>query len=380
LGLGFGGPFAATAIAPPGFRDGDPRRLPFPPIFPLDLRKPKQHTRHHAADRPTEINLLGRRHDAHVPGTPVCQEIDPILPPSYQPIQLPDDHRRDSPGRNSALQPGKGWLRRLTKRPAPGALKAIERCMAEPLEPVNILDVLTDTDNWLHWTQFFSPLSGQEARVEAARARYVTTAFCYGCNLGPTQTAQALQTFDRRQIARIDQHHITEEKLDAAITTIINAYNRFALPKLWGSGKHASADRELGRVVRTAFLLRYLSDAELRQTIHAATNKSEAFNRFLRWVFFGGEGLIASNNRRIQRKRIKYSHLIANCVIFHNVQAQTRVLHQLAREGYPVDEEVLARLSPYLTAYVNRFGNYTLDFQQQVPLPDYTLHLPPLAA
>jgi TnpA family transposase len=140
------------------------------------------------------------------------------------------------------------------------------------------------------------------------------------------------------------------------------------------------AFRELGRVVRTAFLLRYLSDAELRQTIHAATNKSEAFNRFLRWVFFGGEGLIASNNRRIQRKRIKYSHLIANCVIFHNVQAQTRVLHQLAQEGYPVDEEVLARLSPHLTAHVNRFGKYTLDFQRQVPPPDYTLHLPPLTA
>ena len=65
------------------------------------------------------------------------------------------------------------------------------------------------------------------------------------------------------------------------------------------------AFRELGRVVRTAFLLQYLSDADLRQTIHAATNKSEAFNRFIRWVFFGGEGLIASNNRTIQRKRIK---------------------------------------------------------------------------
>ena len=140
------------------------------------------------------------------------------------------------------------------------------------------------------------------------------------------------------------------------------------------------AFRELGRVVRTAFLLRYLSDAELRQTIQAATNKSEAFNRFIRWVFFGGEGLIASNNRGIQRKRIKYSHLIANCLIFHNVHAQTRVLHQLAQEGYPMEEEVLARLSPYLTAHVNRFGSYTCNFQRQVPPPDYTLRLHPLAA
>ena len=122
------------------------------------------------------------------------------------------------------------------------------------------------------------------------------------------------------------------------------------------------------------------TDADLRQTIQAATNKSEAFNRFIRWVFFGGQGVIACNNRTLQRKRIKYSHLVANCVIFHNVYAQTQVLHQLAQEGYAVEEEVLARMSPYLTAHVNRFGSYTLDFQREVPPPDYTLCLPSLAA
>ena len=52
------------------------------------------------------------------------------------------------------------------------------------------------------------------------------------------------------------------------------------------------AFRELGRVVRTIFLLQYISDLELRQVIQAATNKSEAFNKFVQWVCFGGEGVI----------------------------------------------------------------------------------------
>jgi Tn3 transposase DDE domain len=55
--------------------------------------------------------------------------------------------------------------------------------------------------------------------------------------------------------------------------------------------------------------------AELRQTIQAASNKSEAFNRFVQWLFFGGEGIIASNDRAKQRKRIKYNHLIALPVV-----------------------------------------------------------------
>jgi TnpA family transposase len=41
------------------------------------------------------------------------------------------------------------------------------------------------------------------------------------------------------------------------------------------------AFRELGRVVRTIFLLKYISSIELRQMIQRATNKSEAFNKFL---------------------------------------------------------------------------------------------------
>ena len=68
---------------------------------------------------------------------------------------------------------------------------------------------------------------------------------------------------------------------------------------------------------------------------------------------------------------------MANCLIFHNVQAQTRVLHQLADEGHEFDEATLSRLSPYLTEHVNRFGKYTLNLDRDSPTLDYTLDLRP---
>ena len=83
---------------------------------------------------------------------------------------------------------------------------------------------------------------------------------------------------------------------------------------------------ELGRVVRTIFLLKYISDPELRSTIHAATNKSESFNDFVKWIRFGGDGTIEENDRDEQRKLIKYNHLVANLIIFHNVCTLTRLL------------------------------------------------------
>jgi TnpA family transposase len=77
------------------------------------------------------------------------------------------------------------------------------------------------------------------------------------------------------------------------------------------------AFRELGRVVRTIFLLQFINDEDLRRTINAATNIAEAWNGFVQWVAFGGEGVIRQNNREEQRKTIRYNHLVANLVVFH---------------------------------------------------------------
>ncbi len=121
------------------------------------------------------------------------------------------------------------------------------------------------------------------------------------------------------------------------------------------------AFRELGRVVRTVFLLQFISDAELRQQITAATNKVEAYHGFSKWFFFGGDGIIATNDPEQQEKSIKYNDLVANAVIFQNVVDLTDLLQQLKREGYLLEREDVASLSPYLTSHIKRFGDYLID-------------------
>lgn len=106
------------------------------------------------------------------------------------------------------------------------------------------------------------------------------------------------------------------------------------------------AFRELGRAIRTMFLLRYVADPELRKVIHAATNKSEEYNGLAKWAFFGGGGIIAENVRHEQRKLIKYNHLVVNLVILYNVHHMTIVLRKLREEGVEITPEVLAGLSP----------------------------------
>ncbi len=67
------------------------------------------------------------------------------------------------------------------------------------------------------------------------------------------------------------------------------------------------AFRELGRVTRTLFLLRYISEADFRQTIRAETTKVESYNDFQDWITFGGQ-VIKSGDPVEQIKQIKYSN------------------------------------------------------------------------
>ncbi|WP_141540691.1 Tn3 family transposase [Bacillus cereus] len=427
------------------------------------------------------------------------------------------------------IENGEVIIGKLKKKAHPLMLKDLESFIYKKIEHINILDMLSDTEHWLNWTRFFGPVSGYDTKIENVVERYLTTVFCYGCNLGSKQTARSLGNIDRQQIAWINQRHITTEDLDNANQYIINAYNQFDLPKYWGDGTSASADgtkwdvyeqnllsenhiryggyggigyyhvsdtyialfsnfipcgvwegvhildilqnekvdiqpdrihadtqgqsttvfglssllgiqlmprirnwkdlklfrvsknhtyehidelfsgeidwdiieahypdmlrivmsikeskfapstilnklgtyskknklyqafRELDRVIRTIFLLQYMTDEELRSTIQSATNKSEAFNGFTKWLFFGGEGIIAENDREKQHKIIKYNHLIANCLIFYNVFALSRIIQDYMQGENKNGEELISYLSPYVTTHVNRFGKYRID-------------------
>ena len=423
-------------------------------------------------------------------------------------------------------------IQRLDRKQDPPELALLEARLKEDMPPVNILDLLTESEQWLDLHRLFGPLSGFETKIDDPRKRFITTLFCYGCNLGPTQTARSVQGLSRKQVAWLNLRHITEERLDKAIVRVINAFNTFALPKFWGTGKHVSADgtkwsiyeqnllseyhvryggyggigyyhvsdmyialfsnfipcgvheavyildgliknesdvqpdtihgdtqaqsapvfglshllgirlmprirgikqlvfykpdrkakydhinslfteainwelierhypdmlrvaisikagritpsmilrrlgvasrknklyfafRELGRAIRTKFLLNYINDVELRRVIHQSTNKSEQFNDFAQWLHFANDGIIAENIRHEQRKVVKYNHLVANMVILHNVHTMSRTLKVLQEQGVPLSEELLNRLSPYRREHINRLGHYSLDLER----------------
>jgi TnpA family transposase len=138
------------------------------------------------------------------------------------------------------------------------------------------------------------------------------------------------------------------------------------------------AFRELGRVVRTIVLLRYLSEPELREGIAVITNRMESFHNFSsRWLMFGNAGVISDNDPDTMEKILKFNELLANCLIFHTAVDLMRVLNQLQREGYPIVAADVGTLSPYMTKHLRRFGDYVLDLSPPADHPEARLELMP---
>ena len=133
------------------------------------------------------------------------------------------------------------------------------------------------------------------------------------------------------------------------------------------------AFRELGRVVRTVVLLRYLSEPALRATITAITNRAESFHGFADWLGFGAQGgVIAHNDPVYQEKLIKFNQLIANCVLYSTACDITAAANALARGGRVVDAGDLATISPLIRHTIRRFGDWHLDL---TPPPPGEAHL-----
>ena len=79
------------------------------------------------------------------------------------------------------------------------------------------------------------------------------------------------------------------------------------------------AFREVGRVMRTVALLRFLADSGLRARVTAATNKAEAYNGFSAWTPVRQPGRDRRERPGRAGKSVKWNSLLCNVIVFHAI-------------------------------------------------------------
>ena len=124
------------------------------------------------------------------------------------------------------------------------------------------------------------------------------------------------------------------------------------------------ANRDLGRVFKTEFLLSYLSEPQLRSRIRRGLLKVEQLHALARDVYYGRRGRINARELHGQMSSCSCLTLILACVIYWQAKEISRVVRWCKPEDDKIDIALLEHISPIEWDNVILYGQYVLDRAQ----------------
>ena len=124
------------------------------------------------------------------------------------------------------------------------------------------------------------------------------------------------------------------------------------------------ANRDLGRVFKTEFLLSHLSEPQLQTRARRGLLKVEHLHALARDVYYGRRGRINARELREQINSCSCLTLILACIIYWQTKQITRTRRSgaVAEEG--IDATLLQHVSPIECDNVILYGQYVLDRAQ----------------
>ncbi|MDS1269264.1 Tn3 family transposase [Lipingzhangella sp. LS1_29] len=127
-----------------------------------------------------------------------------------------------------------------------------------------------------------------------------------------------------------------------------------------------------GRIVKTLHLLQFLHDESYRRMITAQLNVSESRHGLARKICFGNRGELKQRYRKELEDQLGALGLALNAVVWWNSLYIDTAVTQLRADGFPVTEDMCARLSPLGFDHINFLDSYTF------PQPEVETGLRPL--
>lgn len=123
--------------------------------------------------------------------------------------------------------------------------------------------------------------------------------------------------------------------------------------------KLALALREVGRVERSIFMLRWIIDADLQRRAQMGLNKGEAHHALKRAISFNRKGEIRDRTTEGQHYRISgMNHLLATIIIYWNTRKLSEIVADMTASGVAPPPELLAHVSPLGWEHINLTGEY----------------------
>jgi TnpA family transposase len=128
----------------------------------------------------------------------------------------------------------------------------------------------------------------------------------------------------------------------------------------------ARALEELGRIVKTLYLLAYIDDEAYRRRILNQLNRGEGRHRLARVVFHGKRGELRQRYREGQEGQLGALGLVVNAIVLWNTIYMDAALEQLRAESFDFRDDDVTRLSPLAHEHINMLGRYTFTLPDPV--------------
>ena len=150
--------------------------------------------------------------------------------------------------------------------------------------------------------------------------------------------------------------------LDRGQTTASVALKRLA--SCTAKNRFYRANRDLGQIIKSDFLLSCLSEPTLRSRIRKGLLKVDQLHALTRDVYHGRRGRINAGDLHEQMNSCSCLTLILACVIYWQAKEISRVVRWCKPEDDKIDVALLEHISPIEWDNVILYGQYVLDRAQ----------------
>jgi hypothetical protein len=121
--------------------------------------------------------------------------------------------------------------------------------------------------------------------------------------------------------------------------------------------------REVGRIFKTRFIMRYYDEVGFRRRINAGLNRMEHFNGLARHLFYARRGENWEREMEQQLNRASAVLILANACVLWNSVHLTQAAMELRTVGVPFEPEDFIHVSPYAFEHIVPYGQYFFNLK-----------------
>ena len=281
-----------------------------------------------------------------------------------------------------------------------------------------------EVDQLTHFSRHFTPIQGHQSKPSHFYRTLMATLISQATNLGVVSMSASVKGTTIDMLRHVLHYFIREETLTAASAEIVNRHHELPLSVVHGSGNLSSSDAQrfgngiftplltktadldiieeqweemirvaislkkrtapahvivqrltnsfpadrlskaftnFGRILKTQYILRYLTDPNLRQTVQLQLNKGEYRHKLPRRIFFADQGEFTTGDYEEIMNKASCLSLVSNAILYWNTIKINDIIEELRGQGEVIEDETLSHISLLPFKHVVPNGTYFID-------------------